>query len=91
MADLLKYLKLVVLCALLAGFAMAQVASPSNENKAEQEVQAVLDQIVQGNLKGGAEAAKMEDQLIADEFLRIPASGARFTKMDSNRSAVSQQ
>jgi len=82
MAALPKNLKPFVLCALLSGFALAQVASPSNESKAVEEVRAALDEIVQGNLKGGNEAARMEEQLMADEFLRIPASGALFTKMD---------
>ena len=82
MADLLNYLKPVVLCTLLPGFAMAQVAPPANEKKAEEEVRAVLDQFVQLNLKGGAEAATMVKILNADEFLRIPPNGALLTKMD---------
>jgi hypothetical protein len=82
MADLLNCLKPVVLCALLPGFAMAQVAVPANENKAVEEIRAALDQFLQANLKGGTEAATMEEQLVADEFLRIPGNGALFTKMD---------
>lgn len=82
MADLLNYLRPFVLCALLPGSAMAQVAAPANENRAAEEIRAVLDQIVQTNLKGGAEAAKMEETLVADEFLRIPGNGALLTKME---------
>jgi len=82
MADLLNYLKPIVLYALLPGFAMAQVAAPANENKAVEEVRATLDQLAQNNLKGGTEAAMMVKILNADEFLRIPANGALFTRTD---------
>ena len=82
MADLLKSMKPVVLSALLPGFAMAQVGAPPNENKSVEDIRAVLDQFVQVNLKGGTEAAKMEEILVADEFLRIPGDGALFTKKD---------
>jgi hypothetical protein len=82
MADHLKYMKPVVLCTLLPGIAVAQVAAPANDNRAVEEVRAVLDQIVQTNLKGGAEAATMEERLVADEFLRIPGNGALLTKTD---------
>src|SRR5208283_1885407 len=82
MADLLNCLKPVVLCALLPGFAMAQVAASMNDNKEVQEVRSALDEIVQGNLKGGNEAVAMEEKLMAQGFLRIPVSGAQLTKMD---------
>jgi ketosteroid isomerase-like protein len=82
MPDLLNNLKPIVLCALLPGFAMAQVATATNENKSVEEVQVVLDQLAQNNLKGGTEAATMVMVLNADEFLRIPANGALLTRTD---------
>jgi hypothetical protein len=38
---------------------MAQVATATNENKSVEEVQVVLDQLAQNNLRGGTEAATM--------------------------------
>jgi hypothetical protein len=61
---------------------MAQVATATNENKSVEEVQVVLDQLAQNNLRGGTEAATMVMVLNADEFLRIPANEALLTRTD---------
>jgi hypothetical protein len=54
----------------------------AQQSKAEQEVRAILAQTEQANLKGGAEAAAAFDKLFADEYTRIPPSGAALTKAD---------
>jgi ketosteroid isomerase-like protein len=51
-------------------------------SKAEKEVRAVLDELTQANLKGGAEAATIMDKYLADDMVRIPSNGSIFTKAD---------
>jgi len=51
-------------------------------SKAEQKVRAVLDKLNQGILKGGAEAITISDKYLADDFVRIPGTGAIYNKAD---------
>jgi hypothetical protein len=51
--------------------------------KAEKEVRAVLDELNQANLKGGAEAATMLDKLLADDYTQVIGNGAFFTKPET--------
>jgi ketosteroid isomerase-like protein len=54
----------------------------AQQSKAEKEVRAVIDELTQANLKGDAEAAAIFDKYLGDDFVRIPPSGAIYTKAD---------
>ena len=54
----------------------------AQSSKAEEEVRAVIDELQEANLKGGAEGAVIFDKYLADDLTRIPANGAVLTKAD---------
>ena len=70
--------------AMLLVLALAVPASmlAQQNSKAEQEVLAVIDELQEANLKGGAEGAVIFDKYLADDLTRIPANGAVLTKAD---------
>ena len=43
-------------------------------SKAEKEVRAVIDELQEANLKGGAEGAVIFDKYLADDLTRLPAN-----------------
>ena len=71
----------IVVLLVLALAVPASMLAQQN-SKAEKEVRAVVDELAQANLKGGAEAASIFDKYLADDFVRIPGNGAIFTKAD---------
>ena len=73
----LAIVRLVILALTVPPSMLAQ-----QNSKAEKEVRAVLDELTQANLKGGAEAATIMDKYLADDMVRIPSNGSIFTKAD---------
>jgi ketosteroid isomerase-like protein len=71
----------IVMLAVLALAVPVSMLAQQN-SKAEKEVRAVLDELTQANLKGGAEAATIMDKYLADDMVRIPSNGSIFTKAD---------
>ena len=68
---------------MLLVFALAVPAAMlAQGSKAEQGVQASLAQLRQANLKGGAEAVAILDKYLANDYVRVPFSGAVYTKPD---------
>ena len=51
-------------------------------SKAEKEIRAIIDELTAANLKGGPEVVPIFDKYLADDFVRIPPSGAIYTKAD---------
>lgn len=74
-------LRLLIVTLLVIALAVP-AAMLAQGSKAEQEVQASLAQLRKANLMGGVEAATIFDKYLADNFMRIPANGAVFTKTD---------
>jgi len=72
-------LVIVMLMVLALGVPVPMLAQGS---KAEQEVRAVMAELEQANLKGGAEAASRLEKLLADDFTRIPPNGTALTKAE---------
>jgi len=58
------------------------VSMLAQQSKTEKEIRAVLEEIKQANLKGGAEAAAAGDKLFADDYVRITSDGAVHNKAD---------
>ena len=54
----------------------------AQQSKAEQEVQAALEQLRQANVKGGAEGAAIFDKYLGDDFVRILNRGT-YTKAET--------
>jgi hypothetical protein len=69
----------IVLLMILALTVPASMVAQQN-SKAEKEIRAVMAELEQANLKGGAEAAALLDKLIADDFIRISPNGTALTK-----------
>lgn len=67
-------------------FLILVVAAPTQmlaqASKAEKEVRAVIDQLQKANLKGGAEVVPIFDKNYTEDFVRIPSSGAIYTKAE---------
>jgi len=74
--------RFVIVVLLVLALAVPASMLAQQNSKAEKEVRAILAQTEQANLKGGAEAAAAFDKLFADEYTRIPPSGAALTKAD---------
>jgi hypothetical protein len=51
-------------------------------SKADKEIRAVIDELTQANLKGGAEAVQVFDKYLGDDMTRILANGKVFTKAE---------
>src|ERR1035441_8858752 len=78
MKPRLAIVTLVVLALAVPASMLAQ-----QNSKAEKEVRAVLDELTQANLKGGAEAASIFDKYYEDNFVRILSDGKVRTKADT--------
>jgi hypothetical protein len=70
-------------------FALA-VPTPmlGQQSKAEKDIRAVMEQLKQANLSGGAEGATIFDKYYADDYARIAPNGAIYNKaetIDANR------
>jgi hypothetical protein len=71
----------IVMLAVLALAVPVSMLAQQN-SKAEKEVRAVVEELREANLKSGAEAAAIFDKYMADDGVRIPATGAIYTKAD---------
>ena len=58
------------------------VSMLAQQSKAEKEIRAIIDELTTANLKGGPEVVPIFDKYLADDFVRIPPSGAIYTKAD---------
>ena len=58
------------------------VSMLAQQSKAEKEIRAIIDELTAANLKGGPEVVPIFDKYLADDFVRIPPSGAIYTKAD---------
>ena len=73
---------------MIAAFLLIALAIPAtmlaqgNKGEKEKEVRAVLEELTQANLKGGAEAATIIDKLVTDDYTVVIGSGAAFTKSE---------
>jgi hypothetical protein len=68
---------LLVIALIVPAWMLAQ-----QNSKAEKEIRAVLDELREANLKGGAEGAAILDKYLADDVVRIPPNGALYTKAE---------
>jgi len=73
-------LAIVALVILALAVPVSTLAQQSS--KAEKEVRAIIDELTAANLKGGPEVVPIFDKYLADDFVRIPPSGATYTKAD---------
>jgi hypothetical protein len=74
--------RFVIAMLLVLALAVPVQMLAQQNSKAEKEVRAVLDTLIQANVKGGTEAATIVDKYIADDFIRIPPNGAVYTKAE---------
>jgi hypothetical protein len=75
--------RFVIAMLLVLALAVPVSMLAQQNSKAEQEVRAVVDELAQANLKGGAEAASIFDKYYEDNFVRILTDGKVQTKADA--------
>jgi len=75
-----RSLAIVALVILALAVPVSMLAQQNS--KAEKEVRAIIDELTAANLKGGPEVVPIFDKYLADDFVRIPPSGAIYTKAD---------
>ena len=80
--------RFVLMALVILALAVPASMLAQQNSKAEKEIRAVMDQLKQANLKGGAEGATIFDKYYADDYARIAPNGAIYNKaetIDANR------